>query len=54
MNLLPEIPSEVLTQFSSESAEKSVYNECNAHYKKMLEEVRESTREIDSMEDVEA
>jgi hypothetical protein len=54
MNLLPEIPSEVLTQFSSESAEKSVYNEYNAHYKKMLEEARESTREIDSMEDVEA
>ena len=45
MNLLPEVPPEVLTQFSAESVEKIVRAESNARYGEMLDEALEGTRE---------
>ena len=45
LNLLPEVPSDVLTQCSAESAEKTVRTESNAKYEKMLEEAMEGARE---------
>ena len=49
LNLLPEVPSDVLTQFSAESAEKTVRTESNAKYEKMLEEAMEGARENNDM-----
>ena len=49
MNLLPEVPTEVLTQFSAESAEKKVRSESNALYEEMLERAMESCKENDTM-----
>ena len=49
MNLLSDAPPEVLTQFSAESAEKTVRTESNAKYEKMLEEAMEGARENNDM-----
>ena len=54
MNLIPEAPSDVLTQFSSESAEKAIRNESNAQYEKMLAEALDSTLESNEAGGVEA
>ncbi|MBQ4273771.1 MAG: hypothetical protein IJB94_02215, partial [Clostridia bacterium] len=37
IGLLPEVPADVLTQFSAESMEKILRTESNARYEKMLE-----------------
>ena len=54
MNIIPEVPSDVLTQFSAESAEKAIRNESNAQYEKMLEEALDSTLESNEAGGVEA
>lgn len=54
MNLLPEVPSEVLVQFSTESSEKAVRSECNTRYEEMLDKALEETRENDEVGGVEA
>ena len=54
MNLLPEVPDDVLTQFSAESIEKKVRAESNAHYEKMLEKALRDTPENDEMGGAEA
>jgi hypothetical protein len=41
MNLISEVPPEVLTQFSAESMEESVHAESNARYEEMLNETIE-------------
>ena len=53
MNFLPEVPSEVLIQFSAESSEKAVRNKCNAHYEEMLDNALGDTRENDETGGVE-
>ena len=45
INLLPEVPSEVLTQFSAESAEKTAHAESNARYEEMLEAAIDDTQD---------
>ena len=54
MNLLPEVPSEVLVQFSTESSEKAVRSECNARYDEMLDKALENAHENDEVGGVEA
>ena len=43
IGLLPEVPSDILTQFSAETMEKTVRAESNARYEKMLEEALDSS-----------
>lgn len=55
IGLLPEVPTDVLTQFSAESMEKTVRAESNARYEKMLEEALDrSDRDVGGDEYVEA
>ena len=54
MNLLSEVPSDVLTQFSAESAEKTVRAESNGRYEEMLEEALKDSQKNDDMGGVQA
>ncbi len=54
MNLLSEVPSDVLTQFSAESVEKAVQAESNARYEAMLEKAKEGSRANNKMGGAEA
>lgn len=54
MNLISEVPPEVLTQFSVESMEESARAENNARYEKMLSEVIDGIDESNEMGGVEA
>lgn len=47
INLISEVPPDVLTQFSTESVEKTVRNESNAYYDKMFRHTLESIEEFD-------
>ena len=49
INLLPEVPSEVLTQFSAESAEKTARAESNAKYEELFETMFDDTKDSDEM-----
>ena len=54
MNLISEVPPEVLTQFSAESMEETVRADSNHQYEKMLSEVIEGIGESNEMGGVEA
>ena len=54
MNLLSEAPPDVLTQFSTESLEKTVRTESQARYEKMLEEALDGIDETEEAGGVEA
>ena len=54
MNLLSDAPPEVLTQFSTESVEKTVRSASNARYEEMLETALDGIEESDEMGGVNA
>ena len=54
MNLLSEVPPEVLTQFSAESLEKSVRTQSNTHYEELLKKATERTMDGDEIGGVQA
>ena len=54
MNLLSEVPPEVLTQFSAESLEKSVRIQSNTHYEELLKKATERTMDGDEIGGVQA